>query len=145
MKPFQLFFALLLTLSLTAVVAAQEPLVFASQQQQDRFDQLTRELRCLVCQNQNLADSDAPLAHLLRTEVFEMLQTGLSNDQIKQFLVERYGDFVLYRPPVQNNTYLLWLTPLILLLGGALVLRSSIKKRSALLADDDPMDEQPED
>jgi len=145
MKIFQLFFALLLMFSLTAAVTAQEPLVFASQQQQDRFDQLTRELRCLVCQNQNLADSDAPLAHLLRTEVFEMLQTGLSNDQIKQFLVERYGDFVLYRPPVQNNTYLLWLTPLILLLGGALILRSSIKKRTALLADDDPMDEQPED
>jgi len=139
------FYTLLLMILLSASVAAQEPLVFASQQQQDRFDQLTRELRCLVCQNQTLADSDAPLAHLLRTEVYEMLQTGLSNDQIKQFLVERYGDFVLYRPPVQNNTYLLWLTPLILLLGGAVVLRSSIKKRTALLADDEPMDEPPED
>ena len=113
----------------------QEPLVFENQQQQDRFDQLTKELRCLVCQNQNLADSDAPWAHDLRREVHAMLQTGQSDKQIKQFMVERYGDFVLYRPPVQTNTYLLWVAPLILLLGGALVLRFNIKKRSALLAD----------
>ena len=114
----------------------QEPLVFESQQQQDRFDQLTKELRCLVCQNQNLADSDAPLAHDLRREVHAMLQTGQSNEQIKQFMVERYGDFVLYRPPVQTNTYLLWLGPLVLLLIGAWVLRSNIKKRTALLGND---------
>ena len=113
----------------------QEPLVFESQQQQDRFDQLTKELRCLVCQNQNLADSDAPLAHDLRREVHAMLQTGQSDEQIKLFMVERYGDFVLYRPPVQTNTYLLWVAPVILLLGGALVLRSNIKKRAALLGD----------
>jgi len=111
----------------------QEPLVFESQQQQDRFDQLTKELRCLVCQNQNLADSDAPLAHDLKREVHAMLQTGQNDEQIKLFMVERYGDFVLYRPPVQINTYLLWVGPLILLLGGALVLRSNIKKRAALL------------
>ena len=114
----------------------QEPLVFETQQQQDRFDQLTKALRCLVCQNQNLADSDAPLAHDLRREVHAMLQTGQNDQQIKQFMVERYGDFVLYRPPVQTNTYLLWMAPLVLLLGGALVLRSNIKKRTALLGDD---------
>jgi len=123
------FFILLLTFT----VYAQEPLVFESQQQQDRFDQLTKELRCLVCQNQNLADSDAPLAHDLRREVHAMLQTGQTNEEIKVFLVQRYGDFVLYRPPVQTNTYLLWVAPLLLLLGGALVLRSSVKKRAALL------------
>ncbi len=130
---------LVLLLSFSAyaqVQQVQEPLVFESQQQQDRFDKLTQELRCLVCQNQNLADSDAPLAHDLRREVHTMLQTGQSNEQIKQFMVERYGDFVLYRPPVQINTYLLWLAPLVLLLGGALVLRSNIKKRTALLGDD---------
>lgn len=64
-----------------------------------------------------------------------MLQTGQSDEQIKLFMVERYGDFVLYRPPVQTNTYLLWVAPVILLLGGALVLRSNIKKRAALLGD----------
>ena len=126
----------LLIVSLSAFAqktAVQEPLVFASQQQQARFNKLTEELRCLVCQNQNLADSDAPLAHDLRREVHEMVLAGRTNEQIKQFLVARYGDFVLYRPPVQENTYLLWLGPLVLLLAGAWILRSSVRKRSALL------------
>jgi len=125
-----------LIVSMSAIAqstSVQEPLVFTNQQQQARFNKLTEELRCLVCQNQNLADSDAPLAHDLRREVHEMVLAGRTNEQIKQFLVTRYGDFVLYRPPVQKNTYLLWLGPLVLLLIGALVLRSSINKRSALL------------
>ena len=132
------FFILILALTLAVSVNAQrapvqEPMVFESQQQEDRFNQLTQELRCLVCQNQNLADSDAQLAHDLRAEVHEMLLTGKSNDEIKLFMVERYGDFVLYRPPVQQNTYLLWLAPMVLLLIGALILRANIKKRSVLL------------
>jgi len=89
----------------------------------------------------NLADSDAPLAHDLRREVHEMLIAGKSNDEIKDFLVTRYGDFVLYRPPVQKNTYLLWLAPLIMLLAGAWILRVSISKRTALFdADKDAKD-----
>ena len=135
MKPIKAFI-LFLTFSLSLSVIAQEPMVFENQQQQDRFNRLTEELRCLVCQNQNLADSDAPLAHDLRREVHEMLISGQSNEQIKQFLVERYGDFVLYRPPVQQNTYLLWLGPLLLFLVGGWVLRSSVKKRSALFKAD---------
>ena len=137
MKPSKLFI-LIFTLTLSVSVFAQrapvqEPLVFESMLQEDRFNQLTLELRCLVCQNQNLADSDAQLAHDLRAEVHEMLVAGKSDDEIKQFMVERYGDFVLYRPPVQKNTYLLWLAPMALLLIGGVVLRSSVKKRSALL------------
>jgi len=137
MKPSKLF-VLILTLTLSVSVFAQrapvqEPLVFESMLQEDRFNQLTLELRCLVCQNQNLADSDAQLAHDLRAEVHEMLVAGKSDDEIKQFMVERYGDFVLYRPPVQKNTYLLWLAPIVLLLIGGVVLRSSVKKRAALL------------
>ena len=137
MKPSKLLI-LILTLTLSVSVFAQrapvqEPLVFESMLQEDRFNQLTQELRCLVCQNQNLADSDAQLAHDLRAEVHEMLVAGNSDDEIKQFMVERYGDFVLYRPPVQKNTYLLWLAPMALLLIGGVVLRSSVKKRSALL------------
>lgn len=124
----------LLTFAVSLSVMAQEPMVFTSQEQQDRFDKLTKELRCLVCQNQNLADSDAELAHDLRREVHELLLSGRTDDQIKQFLVDRYGDFVLYRPPVQTNTYLLWLAPLILLLIGAWILRASIGKRSEMLA-----------
>lgn len=131
------FFALVVSLS----VLAQEPLVFESQEQQDRFDQLTKELRCLVCQNQNLADSDAQLAHDLRREVHDLLLTGRNNDEIKQFLVDRYGDFVLYRPPVQTNTYLLWIAPLILLLIGAWILRASIGQRSEMLAADSTDDQ----
>jgi cytochrome c-type biogenesis protein CcmH len=132
-------FILVLTLTLSVSVFAQrspvqEPMVFETQQQEARFNQLTQELRCLVCQNQNLADSDAQLAHDLRAEVHEMLIAGKTDDEIKQFMVERYGDFVLYRPPVQENTYLLWLAPLVLLLIGAVILRVNIKKRAALLA-----------
>jgi cytochrome c-type biogenesis protein CcmH len=141
-------FILVLTLTLSFSVLAQrapvqEPMVFDTQQQQDRFNQLTQELRCLVCQNQNLADSDAQLAHDLRAEVHEMLIAGKSDDEIKQFMVDRYGDFVLYKPPVQKNTYLLWLAPLGLLLIGAFVLRVNIKKRSALFASN--QNEEPEE
>jgi cytochrome c-type biogenesis protein CcmH len=136
-KSFIVLFLLIVSVSAFAQkTAVQEPLIFANQQQQERFNKLTEELRCLVCQNQNLADSDAPLAHDLRREVHEMVLAGRTNQQIKEFLVTRYGDFVLYRPPVQKNTYLLWLAPLVLLLIGGLVLRSSVSKRSALLETD---------
>lgn len=128
-------------LSLLAGVSAwaqlevnQEPLVFASQEQQERFKRLTEELRCLVCQNQNLADSDAPLAHDLRDEIFNMMQLGKTDDEIKSFLVERYGDFVLYRPPVKGNTLILWLAPGLILLIGAVVIGVSVSKRKRLLA-----------
>jgi len=144
MKPNTVLFVILtLTLAISAyaqVAPVQEPMVFETQQQEDRFKQLTLELRCLVCQNQNLADSDAQLAHDLRAEVHEMLLAGKSDDEIKQFMVERYGDFVLYRPPVQTNTYLLWIGPIIILLIGAVILRVNIKKRAALL-ESTPVDE----
>ena len=112
----------------------QEPLIFDSPEQQERFNKLTEELRCLVCQNQNLADSDAPLAHDLRDEIYKMMQSGKSNDQIKTFLVERYGDFVLYRPPVKGNTLVLWLAPALLLIGGATVIGVNVNRRKRLLA-----------
>ncbi|MGA9573478.1 MAG: cytochrome c-type biogenesis protein [Lysobacterales bacterium] len=131
-------FILVVTLSLSLSALAQrspvqEPMKFQNPQQEERFNHLTRELRCLVCQNQNLADSDAQLAHDLRAEVHEMLLAGKSDEEIKEFMVDRYGDFVLYRPPVQENTYLLWLAPMLLLIGGALILRAIIKKRATLL------------
>lgn len=131
-----LILVLTLTLSVSVLAqraAVQEPLVFESQQQEDRFNELTLELRCTVCQNQNLADSDAQLAHDLRAQVHEMLIAGNTDDEIKQFMVDRYGDFVLYRPPVQQNTYLLWIGPFVILLIGAIILRANIKKRAALL------------
>ncbi len=117
---------------LATTAAANEPLEFASADEEARFQQLTQELRCLVCQNQNLADSDAPLAHDLRVEIHDMLQAGRSNAEIKTFLVERYGEFVLYRPPVKGNTLALWLMPLILLLGGAAVVAVAVRRRASL-------------
>jgi len=119
---------------LAAVSQAQEPLVFTSPEQEARFNQLTTELRCLVCQNQNLADSDAPLAHDLRVEIYNMMMAGQDNEQIKSFLVNRYGDFVLYRPAMQGNTLALWLLPGILLGLGAVVLFFIIRSRNRRLA-----------
>lgn len=138
MKPAK-FIVLVLTMTLSIAAIAQrspvqEPMIFENPQQEERFKHLTRELRCTVCQNQNLADSDAQLAHDLRAQVHEMLLAGKSDDEIKQFMVDRYGDFVLYRPPVQENTFLLWLAPAVLLLIGVIILRVNIKKRAALLA-----------
>lgn len=126
--------AVLLALSLTAAQAQQEPLVFESPEQEVRFNQLTMELRCLVCQNQNLADSDAPLAHDLREEIHGMMLAGQDNDQIKSFLLDRYGDFVLYRPAMSGNTLLLWLMPGILLFLGAIALFLTVRSRNRKLA-----------
>ena len=131
-----LIFGLLLLAPVFAaaqVQVNQEPLVFDSLEQEERFDKLTGELRCLVCQNQNLADSDAPLAHDLRDEIHKMMLAVQTDDEIRSFLVERYGDFVLYRPPVKGNTLVLWLAPLLLLLGGAAVVGVSISRRKHLL------------
>jgi cytochrome c-type biogenesis protein CcmH len=87
----------------------------------DRFYQLTSQLRCLVCQNESLADSNASLAVDLKNEIRARMAAGESDAQIKQFLIERYGNFVIYRPPFQRNTLLLWLGPLLLVIGGLLV------------------------
>lgn len=123
---------LLLCLFLALPVLAVEPLEFSSPEQQERFERLAGELRCLVCQNQSLADSDAPLAHDLRREVHDMMLAGRSDEEIKRFLIERYGDFVLYRPPVQANTLVLWLAPGVLLLAGVLVVAFAVRRRSML-------------
>ncbi len=95
--------------------AAIETYEFDSPQQEAEYKQLIEELRCLVCQNQNLAGSDADLAKDLRRETYEMLQQGKSRDQVIEFMVARYGDFVLYRPQFKSSTFLLWLGPFLLL------------------------------
>lgn len=119
---------------LSGSALAQEPLSFDTPEQEARFQQLTLELRCLVCQNQNLADSDAELARDLREEIYEMMMAGQDNEQIKTFLVERYGDFVLYRPALGGNTLLLWLMPGILLGIGAIVILFTVRNRKRQLA-----------
>ena len=124
----------LLLLLLAAPLLAQEPLVFEDDAQEARYNDLTLELRCLVCQNQNLADSDAPLAQDLRREIYEMMMAGQTDDQIKAFMVDRYGDFVLYRPPVQGNTLALWVLPIFLLLVGAVIVFFTVRNRNRKLA-----------
>lgn len=94
-----------------------------------RLKKLDEELRCLVCQNQSLADSNAPLAQDLRREVRSLADAGKSDAQIKEFLVARYGDFVLYKPPVKGTTWLLWFGPFVLLAGGAVVWWSVSRRR----------------
>jgi cytochrome c-type biogenesis protein CcmH len=113
---------------------ANEPLVFDSPEQEARYKQLTLELRCAVCQNQTLADSDAPLAQDLRQEIFDMMQAGNDNEQIKSFLVDRYGDFVLYRPPMKGNTLALWVLPGVLLGVGAIAVFFTVRVRNRKLA-----------
>ena len=97
---------------------AIDPLPFADQKQEQRFQAVTAELRCLQCQNQNLADSDAGLAKDMRQQIFEMMQKGQSDQQIKQYMIDRYGDFVIYSPPFNWQNALLWLLPLLVALGG---------------------------
>lgn len=103
-----------------------------------RLNNLAKELRCLVCQNETLADSHAPLALDLRREVREKMRQGLSDAQIKTYLTQRYGDFVLYRPPVKSATWLLWFGPFILLLGALAGLVYFLQKRRRVL-DDTPL------
>lgn len=95
-----------------------------------RLKHLAVELRCLVCQNQTLADSNAPLAEDLRREVRDMIAKDMTDQQIIDFLVERYGDFVLYRPPWKLSTTLLWIGPFLLLTGGAAVLVRALRRRA---------------
>lgn len=136
--------ALLLVTGL-AFAQAIDPLPFKDHAQEVRFQSLTRELRCLVCQNENLADSNADLARDLRHEVFDLMQQGKSDDEIKQYLVDRYSDFVLYDPPVKSSTVLLWFGPLAILLAGAVVVVVTIRRRGrtapVAITEDKPNDE----
>jgi cytochrome c-type biogenesis protein CcmH len=105
---------------------------------QARYEHINRELRCLVCQNQTIADSNATLAQDLRREVREMLAAGKSDDEIRTFMIERYGDFVLYRPRMTPVNYLLWAAPVLLLLLGTFLGLRFIRKQAAQVNDDSP-------
>lgn len=113
------------------------PLRFRNAVEETRFHDLTSELRCVKCQNQSLADSNAPIAHDLRREVLELMQEGRSDDEIKQYLVQRYGEFVLYRPQVENRTWLLWFGPVLLVLAGVMVLVRVLKRHGGATPPDD--------
>jgi len=119
-----------------AAPLAEDPLAEA------RLKHLAVELRCLVCQNQTLADSNAPLAEDLRREVREMIAKNMSDQEIIDFLVSRYGDFVLYRPPWKATTTLLWLGPFLLLGSGAAALLMALKRRTKTATETTVTDEE---
>ena len=125
--------ALLSTVS--SAHAAIETYQFETSQQEQDYKVLIDELRCLVCQNQNLADSNAELAQDLRKQVHTMLvDKQMGKEDVVDFMVERYGDFVLYNPPVKSHTYLLWLGPFLFLLIGFLVAYRIIKQSKQMQA-----------
>ncbi len=113
----------------SSVNAADVPLDFTDPAQEQRYMALIEGLRCLVCQNQSLADSNADLAQDLRQEVYRLLIEGDNNEDIIKYLVARYGDFVLYRPPFKSTTYLLWLAPVIFLIIGICITILLIRKQ----------------
>lgn len=103
--------------------------VFTDEVTEIRYKALVKELRCPKCQNQNLADSNSPIAADLRREVYELLMQGKADSEIVDFMVKRYGDFVLYRPRVSSITYVLWFGPAILLLIGAIIVVQILRKK----------------
>lgn len=125
----RLFFLLLCLIPAIALAQEARPLA-EDPAVETRLKTLAVELRCLVCQNQTLADSNAPLAEDLRREVREMIAKNMTDDQIVEFLVTRYGDFVRYRPPFKVTTFLLWVGPFLLLVVGATVLTVSLRRRA---------------
>ncbi len=121
-----LFALLLVSLAASAAIEVHQ---FDDPAQEALYKELIAELRCLVCQNQNLADSNADLAKDLREKTYEMVKAGKDKEEIVDWMVNRYGDFVLYKPPVQRNTLLLWGGPFLILLVGVLVLVRFIRRR----------------
>ena len=117
--------------------AIDTELAFEDPALQARYENIIEEVRCLKCQNNTLKDSNAFLASDLRREIRLMLEEGMSDDEIYDFLVDRYGEFALYRPRASGKTLVLWVIPVLLLLGGALMLANIVRRRMALPIDDD--------
>jgi cytochrome c-type biogenesis protein CcmH len=124
--------ASMLALVSLMVVAKEAPPAAADPALEARMLRITSELRCLVCQNQTIADSHADLAEDLREEVRVLLRQGKSDEQVVSYMTDRYGDFVLYRPPVKPTTWLLWFGPAVLLVGGVLALIVVLRRRERL-------------
>jgi cytochrome c-type biogenesis protein CcmH/NrfF len=129
------FVALLALFFCTALFAKEAESITADPVLEARVMKLSEELRCLVCQNQTIADSQAGLAIDLKNQVREQLRQGRADKEVIDYMVQRYGDFVLYRPPLKTTTWLLWGGPFLLLLGGASLLLYSLTKRKAQIKD----------
>ena len=109
---------------------AHASLITVAPEYEDRYEKLLSQLRCLVCQNQTVAESPSGLADDFRLEVKEMLERGATDEEILKFMSDRYGDFVLYKPPVKARTYLLWAGPFVLLIGGVLIVIMLVRRRA---------------
>ena len=127
MKRLLFIFLLIISCSSYAVDFRQ----LSDPKQQETYEALTKELRCLVCQNQTIADSNAELAADLRRQVYEMLQQGKSKQEIIRFMTDRYGDFVLYKPPFKGKTSVLWIAPVVFLLMGLITVFFFIRRKKA--------------
>jgi len=135
-KPFSwAFWALLATVLSLPLYAKEAVPVAQDQAAEKRLIAISSELRCLVCQNESLAGSNAELAHDLRREIRGLIQAGKSDGEIMDFMVSRYGDFVRYRPPLKGTTLLLWFGPGLLLVGGIGGLIVFLRRRALLLSD----------
>ncbi len=126
------FLGILFFMFTSQALADQEHKIyqFNSQAKQTQFKKLTWELRCLVCQNQNLAESDAKLAADLRAQIAAQIKNGASGQNIINYMVKRYGDYILYKPPVMKSTWILWFGPFVLLVIGVLILYLTIFRQS---------------
>lgn len=113
-----------------SVLAMNPQETFQTPEQLERYERLTHEFRCVVCMNQSVAESNVDLARDLRRITRDMILDGKTDEEIKQFMTDRYGDFVLYNPPLKPETYLLWGAPVILLLVGAAVMVSVVGRRA---------------
>ncbi len=132
MKRYPLSIFLFLCLAAAAQATSLSSFEFSTPEQEKAFRSLTEELRCLVCQNESLAGSIAELAQDLRREVYDMMMAGKSKDDIVQFMVARYGDFVLFQPPLRPSTYPLWFGPFVLFaVAGFFLFRTLQRKRRA--------------
>lgn len=129
----RIIFIFLLVISYlpTCMATTTNNFTFISSIQEERYHHLLSELRCLVCQNQSLADSNAPLAVDLKRDVLERIQSGATDEEIKSYLVGRYGEYILFKPSMNNTTFVLWLGPVIFLCGSFIILLLSIKRQSA--------------
>jgi len=127
---------IVLIMAVTSISFAKEAAHTAEDPElEKKVNEISAELRCLVCQNQTIADSHAALAVDLKNQVREMVKEGKSRDDVVDYMVARYGDFVRYRPPVKPETYLLWIGPFLLLAGGMLILMVNLKKRKTMVVD----------
>lgn len=127
---------LLLAVAVTASAKEAAPMAMDPELEK-RVNEISAELRCLVCQNQTIADSHAELAIDLKNQVRDMVRQGQTQDEIVEYMVHRYGDFVLYRPPVKPTTYLLWVGPFLLLLIGVSLLVMNLRRRRTLIVNDE--------